>query len=797
MPNAPIASTSEFVALLQPLLSPTQREGLADLEAAFAEPKLLAKELVRRDWLTPFQVNQIFQGRAAELTLGPYVLLERLGQGGMGQVFKARHQVMNRIVALKVIRAERLGNVEAIARFRREIQSAAQVAHTHIVLAHDAGQVGDQHFLVMEYIEGVDLARLVKKTGPLPVAQACDYVRQAALGLQHAHERGLVHRDVKPSNLLVSADGVVKVLDLGLARPLLPQGGHDITRSGAVVGSPDYLAPEQARDAHDVDIRADIYSLGCTLYFLLAGRPPFPESSLTQKLLWHQHAEPTSLGVVRADLPAELIAIVQRMLAKDPAARLRTPAEVAAALTPFCQGARLLVPAPGSSAAESSGHSLTPMSQERGWTLAVSSADEPTPLSGASEHGWSLAVSESHAEPPRSAVTMDHVEPHRSLPAAQAAPTSRPPVFPPGPPPLPRSRRNLLLAGIGGATALIVAGVLLWGPWRKGAAEGQPTTPVAAAKKTNDDGKPSELDPQPKPEIKAKSKPETKGKIDIVEPEPDPPVVDPSEFKDPTDDPAKPWGEGPVRVNLTSKLGVTAKLAGDVSTDNTPLGPDYGYGSVFRDFVFYPKRERGTSGLGKSQTGYFTLLVDQGLILMIPLDQVKSATVKGKHHVLALRDGKEITGQPLISIKDSTSGKIYRFQDAKSVFIHQAPELTPAKPAATRYTATVGALSKRTFRLTQYHLYAYTGRFEHSISIHVAGEEVRANLSDFQSFTITPDEKSYKIRLLTPEGVESIGQYKSFAVFIGEATNRWLMLQFPKAGFTSLEVSKTPLRKTP
>jgi len=462
----PVASTTEFVELLQPLLSPEQCEALAGLEAGYADPKALARELVRRDWLTPFQVNQIFQGRARELLLGPYVLLERLGQGGMGQVFKARHQVMNRLVALKVMRGERLGNAEAIARFRREIQSAAQVAHPHIVLAHDAGQVGDQHFLVMEFIEGMDLARLSKKAGPLPVAQACDYVRQAALGLQHAHERGLVHRDVKPSNLLVSTDGTVKLLDLGLARSLAPaaSGGHDITRSGAVVGSPDFLAPEQARDAHVVDIRADIYSLGCTLYFLLAGRPPFPESSLTQKLLWHQQTEPTSLNTLRADIPAEVIGIMQRMLAKNPADRYGTPAEVAAALAPHCHGAKVPVPAAAAAAAPSaapaSGHSLPPLSHERGWTLAVASADEATPLSGTSEHGWSLAVSESQSgPPPLSALTTDHVEPGWNVPAAQAGPASRPPELPTTRPARRLSQRSWLLAAAGAGALLILAGL--------------------------------------------------------------------------------------------------------------------------------------------------------------------------------------------------------------------------------------------------------------------------------------------------------------------------------------------------
>lgn len=802
-----VASTAEFVELVRALLDSSQREELAGLVGSITDPKMLAKELMRRSWLTPFQVNQVFQGRARELTLGPYILLERLGQGGMGQVFKARHQVMNRVVALKVIRGERLGNAEAVARFRREIQTTAQLAHPHIVLAHDAGQVGDQHFLVMEFIQGMDLARLIKKMGPLPVAQACDYVRQAALGLQHAHERGLVHRDIKPSNLLVSADGMVKVLDLGLARPLPAnvQGEHELTRSGAVVGSPDFLAPEQARDAHVVDIRADIYSLGCTLYFLLAGRAPFPESSLTQKLLWHQHDEPASLTELRADVSAEVVGIVNRMLAKEPAARFQTPAEVAVALTPFCQGSRLPLPAAAPSA--SSPSSLAPLSHERGWTLAVSSSDEPTPTStsstdsrsGASyERGWTLTVPESRMEPTSSsAMTTDHIEPGWK-PVVSALP-------PPAPAPTPArksqmlrlSRRSWLLAtGIGGVALALVAWLIWWPRLDKVNKGSLPVTPVANAKKTNDEKNPND-------DIKAgdDKNPKVKSKPSAAEPdpEPEPPVIQTPEPKivDPTDDPSKPWGEGPVRINFTSKLGVTAKLAGDILTDYSGLGPDHGYGSVFRDFVFRPKRVGGIIGLGRSQTNYLTVLVDQGLMLMIPMDQVKSATAKDKRHVLALRGGKELTGQILSSIKDAETGKTYRLQDARTVVIHQAPAVTPAKPEAARFACVVGALGKRTFGLIQFHLHSNFGRYDNSISIHVAGEEIQANLLDFQSFTITPDEKSFKVRLLTPQGVESTGQYKSFLLFVGEATNSWLLLQFGRSSFASLEVRKSLARKTP
>ncbi len=319
------------------LLEAVHLEELQTLPSRFSDPKSLTAELIRRGWLTPYQANQLFQGKGPDLLLGSYVLLERLGEGGMGEIFKARNWKLGRVVALKVIRRERLDNPDTVRRFEREVRAAAALDHPNIVRAFDADRIGGTHLLVMEYVAGAtDLAHLVRQKGPLAVPQACDYVRQAALGLQHAHERGLVHRDVKPSNLLLTADGtVVKVLDMGLAR--LNQSAADdksstVTLEGTVMGTPDYMAPEQARESHAVDIRADLYSLGCTLYYLLTGRVPFPGGSFFQKVNRHQFEEPEPVERLRPEVPAEVAAVVRKLMAKRPEERYQTPGELAAAL---------------------------------------------------------------------------------------------------------------------------------------------------------------------------------------------------------------------------------------------------------------------------------------------------------------------------------------------------------------------------------------------------------------------------------------------------------------------------------
>jgi predicted Ser/Thr protein kinase len=264
-------------------------------------------------------------------------VVRELGRGGMGVVYLAEHRLMERPVALKVISKSLLEHPEALARFRREVKAAAKLDHKNIVRAYDAEQAGDLHLLVMEYVEGLDLARVLERKGPLPVPHSCHYVRQAALGLQHAHERGMVHRDLKPHNLMLVPDtGLVKILDFGLARLASErQRGRELTGVGAVMGTPEYIAPEQATDARTADIRADVYSLGCTLYCLLAGRPPFQEATAVKLILAHLDQEATPLHKLRPDVPAELSAVVGRMMAKDPAQRFQVPKEVAEALATF------------------------------------------------------------------------------------------------------------------------------------------------------------------------------------------------------------------------------------------------------------------------------------------------------------------------------------------------------------------------------------------------------------------------------------------------------------------------------
>ena len=302
-------------------------------DEAAGDVALVARKLVTSGLLTRWQCEKLMEGRYKGFFLGKYKLLDHLGTGGMSSVYLGEHVLMQRQVAIKVLPKNRVEDSSYLARFHREAQAAAALDHRNIVRAYDVDNDGNIHYLVMEYIEGRDLLEMVREDGPMDYAAAAEYIRQSAEGLAHAHDAGLIHRDVKPANLLVDRDNVVKVLDLGLARFTDDdQASLTVAYDENVLGTADYLAPEQALDSHGVDARADIYSLGCSFYYLLTGRPPFPDGTLPQRLMMHQKHPPPSIRKQRPDAPVDLIKICLRMMAKKPADRFQTAAEVADAL---------------------------------------------------------------------------------------------------------------------------------------------------------------------------------------------------------------------------------------------------------------------------------------------------------------------------------------------------------------------------------------------------------------------------------------------------------------------------------
>lgn len=298
----------------------------------------LARQLVNAGLLTLWQAQQILAGRWQGLRFDKYELRDVIGQGGMGRVYLAYDVRLDRKVALKILSRERMNNARAMARFRREAKVGAQLQHENLVRIYDEGEAHGVRYLVMEYIEGKTVGRLIAELGRLPARSAADITRRVALGLEHLHQKALLHRDVNPMNILIDRDGSAKLTDLGLAIDL---GDDDdiVTRDGATVGTFDYISPEQAKHSRLVDPRADIYSLGCTLYHMISGRVPFPTPSLPEKLYAHQLSEPEALANFAPDLPEGLAAVVGKMMRKAPDNRYRRASDVARALEPFAVGA--------------------------------------------------------------------------------------------------------------------------------------------------------------------------------------------------------------------------------------------------------------------------------------------------------------------------------------------------------------------------------------------------------------------------------------------------------------------------
>ena len=329
-----ITTAEAFLVVLEKseLLTTEQFAEAQDATLLTSDAAELAEMLIRQDMITTWQSTQLLVGRSS-FFLGNYALLDLLGRGGMGSVFLARHRTMNRRVALKVVSKQVGKDPASLERFLAEARLIASLDHPNIVQAYDVDKESDRFYIVMEYIEGQDLEVIVQEHGLFGFEEVADCIRQAAEGLAHAHGRNMIHCDIKPSNLLLSDQGTIKILDMGMAR--LAGSGEDSGEQvdHKVLGTIDYMSPEQAMDGPDFDHRADIYSLGCTLYFLLTGRPPFDEGTLTQRIVKHQTQPPPDILATHPDAPQELVDICMKMMAKDPADRYQSADEVSRLLT--------------------------------------------------------------------------------------------------------------------------------------------------------------------------------------------------------------------------------------------------------------------------------------------------------------------------------------------------------------------------------------------------------------------------------------------------------------------------------
>ncbi len=384
---APAERVEECLAAWQAAQSPGERPAPPQPPPDDEDAKRLAAYFVQRKLLTEWQAEKLLARKHKGFFLGKYKLLDQIGAGGMSRVYLAEHLVMKQLRAIKVLPRERVADSSYLARFHLEAQASGSLDHTNIVRTLDIDHVGDIHFLVMEYVPGKDLQALVLEEGPLDFRRAATYLAQAAHGLAHSHEAGLIHRDVKPGNVLIDPRGVAKVLDLGLALFSDCESSLTIAHSENVLGTADYLAPEQALNSHQVDARADIYGLGCTLYFVLTGGPPFPEGTLAQRIARHQSMMPAPISALRADCPPELERICFCMLQKSPADRYQTALEVAEALEQWLATAEIPASPVAASAgqtaqrgaSERSAASTAPGTRRPRWADSDSQVEPPTP----------------------------------------------------------------------------------------------------------------------------------------------------------------------------------------------------------------------------------------------------------------------------------------------------------------------------------------------------------------------------------------------------------------------------------
>ncbi len=360
------------------------------------DPRELSRELQKRKVITAWHSEKLLQGKYKGFFLGKHKLLGHLGSGGMSSVYLAEHTKMHDLRAIKVLPKSKLGKSSYLARFQQEAKAIAALNHPNVVRAHDIDNQGDTHYIVMEYVDGDDLQTIVKRDGPLPFERVADYIAQAARGLQHAHDMGLIHRDVKPANVLINSKGQVKLLDLGLAL-FTDDAAASLTMdfNDKVLGTADYLAPEQALNSHRIDYRADIYGLGCTMYFLLTGRPPFPDGTIAQRIAKHQKEMPKPIRKIRPEVPGELEGICWKMLQKDPKFRYATAAQVAEVLEDWLERFRAGDGMAGGSSLDLGTELETPLGTPGGLADTVSNREHDTLAGKSGSSVTNLAPSDS------------------------------------------------------------------------------------------------------------------------------------------------------------------------------------------------------------------------------------------------------------------------------------------------------------------------------------------------------------------------------------------------------------------